>query len=296
VRARPRRSLIGASVAVGVTLLLLFALPLPLSTTAEGGVFMPDGSELRAGADGFVTRVRVESGSAVELGAPLIETEDPVLRAHVRLLEARVRELEARRQSLRQNSPSEAMILLDETKTLQAELERARDRLASTTIRSPRSGIAVLPRANDLPGSYLERGAIVGYVTTHEQPLVRTLVSQRDVSLVRADTQSVSIRTLGATPAVLKASLSRERPKATHQLPGLAFGAAGGGEVAVDARRGDGLLAAESYFQFDLALEPDDRLSAIGSRVRVRFEHSAEPVGLRLMRAGRRLLMSQLGV
>ena len=75
---------------------LLFAIPFPLYTAAEGIVWLPEQSQLRAGTDGFVRGILAESGSLVVRGQPLIATEDPLLVSRVDVLKAKVLERRAR--------------------------------------------------------------------------------------------------------------------------------------------------------------------------------------------------------
>ena len=94
----------------------------------------------------------------------------------------------------------------------------------------------------------------------------------------------------------LAARIQGEVPSATEQLPSVALGTRGGGEVAVDARDADGVRALDPVFEFDLAL-PElsqlDREVFVGSRVYVRFHHGGEPLARRWTRRLRRLLLER---
>ncbi|UCE87647.1 MAG: hypothetical protein JSU66_08050, partial [Deltaproteobacteria bacterium] len=92
---RPRALAVSGG-ALGVALVVLLAIPVPLRTRAEGVVWIPDEALVRAGTEGFVSRVAAQPGARVERGALLIETRDPALETEARTLAARVRELEAR--------------------------------------------------------------------------------------------------------------------------------------------------------------------------------------------------------
>ena len=69
---------------------LVFLVPIPSRTRAEGVVWPPEGAEVRAGADGFVVRLLAEPNAAVEPGDPLILTRDPSRETQVALLEAEI--------------------------------------------------------------------------------------------------------------------------------------------------------------------------------------------------------------
>jgi len=77
-RKRTRTRWATGSLAIGLAL-LIFALPVPLWTRAEGVVWLPEQAYVRVGSDGFVTRVLVEPDTRVKAGDPLIMCEDPLL-------------------------------------------------------------------------------------------------------------------------------------------------------------------------------------------------------------------------
>jgi len=64
----------------------------------------------------------------------------------------------------------------------------------------------------------------------------------------------------------------------------------------MDPRDEKGQTALESMFEFELLLPKEVSAPFIGSRVHVRFEHPAEPLGIRLWQALRRLFLSQFHV
>jgi putative peptide zinc metalloprotease protein len=228
-------------------------------------------------------------------GQVLIETEDPLLDARVRVLEASLEEARTERIRERGRSVASARIVDDEIARLEAELATARARAAQGAIRSPESGRFV-SHARDLPGRFVERGDLLGYVASFVDPTVRAVVPQADIAWVRARTKSIKVRLAESPGRILPATLRNVVPTATDQLPSMALGAGGGGAVAVDARDPEGLTATEPFFHVDLALPSDTPLSGIGGRVFVRFDFEAEPLFWRALRGARRLFMGELGV
>ena len=79
--------------------LLLFSVPVPLWTVADGVVWLPQQAQVRAGSAGEVVRILAEPGSQVGAGQPLLEIRDALLASEIRVLEARVREAKARLES-----------------------------------------------------------------------------------------------------------------------------------------------------------------------------------------------------
>jgi putative peptide zinc metalloprotease protein len=251
---------------------------------------------VRAEADGFVLRLLAEDGTRVHRGDPLLETDDPLLRTRARLLAARVRELEARLAALRFLDRARADVTRKELAAAREALEVVRERLASLVIPSPANGRFVVPEAADLPGRFLRRGEVIGWVAEDAETVVRVVVGQDDIALVRERTRAVEVALADWNTTPVAATVIREVPAAFDELPNRALGASGGGPFAVDPRDPQGLRTLEKVFQLDLALPPEHAGRLVGRRVYVRFDHGYDALARQLYRAGRQLFLSRFAV
>jgi putative peptide zinc metalloprotease protein len=296
-RLAGRRATPVARAAAALLLLatLVLVLPLPLSTRAQGVVWPDEHAQVRASEEGFVLRVLVAPGARVEQNAPLIETHDPTLRAERRILEARLDELHAQVLADRYEDRARAAITREALDAATASYRRIQERAAEGVLRAPSSGRFVLASGVDLTGRRVEPGELLGYVLSERLDTVRVVVPQHDAALVRAKTQSVRIRSASRIEDVHDAVLA-EVPAAVGELPSRSLGTEGGGPFAVDPDDPSGLRVAESVFQLDLRVPPEALAGAIGERVHVRFDHGAEPIAWRTLRALRRLLIRSLDV
>ncbi len=292
-RGRALAGSLGLAAAVGA---LLFALPLPLHTRAQGVIWLPERCQVRAGAEGFVTEVLVEPHSSVHAGEPLIRTRDAPTEARVQALEAERRELRLRVLALSQENRVQTEIAQERLAHSEAALARAREQAGEVLIRSPTDGVFVLAGGEDLVGRLVAQGEVVGYVVDLAAATARVVVSQEEVALLRERAEAAWVRLAHDIGTVLPARISREVPAATDRLPTRALGTAGGGRFAVDPADPDGLRTTERIFQFDLSLPEDAAIPVAGGRVYVRFDHGAEPLAQRGYRALRRLFLRQLGV
>jgi putative peptide zinc metalloprotease protein len=292
---RRNRALAVTGGGIALALVVVFALPLPLWTNAEGVTWAPEDAVVHAATDGFVRRVAVTPGVGVQRGRVLIETEDPQLPPRIRGLEAQLRLLEVRAQAELAVDRVRRELTEEEMRTVRAELALARERQTELTILSPADGVFVLDRAQDLPERYLKKGQPLGFVVNPGNATVRALVRQDDVELVRAPTSSIEVKLAGRIGETLEASLRREVPGASARLPNPALSTLGGGRVAVDPRQGDAPVALQGWFEFELEL-PATRSYALGERVYLRFEHGWEPLAWRIGRSVRQLFMKQFAV
>jgi len=286
------------AVAGGATALaaaLLFLVPLPLWTLAQGVTWAPPDATVFAGADGFVRQVSAASGSPVRRGATLLVTEDPLLELRTRVLEAQVRLLSIRAHAELQLDRVRSELTREELVAAEAELALARERGSELVIRSPAEGVFLLPSAEDLPDRFLRKGQQVGYVVRPDVITVKALVQQEDADLVFAHTQRAEVKRAGARFETLEAVMKRQVPQATTRVPNPALSTQAGGVVAMDPRESQTPTALQGWFEIELEL-PATRTYTVGERVYVRFEHGWEPVGFRLYRSVRQLFMKRFVV
>lgn len=276
--------------------LLLFGLPVPYHSTAEGVLWLPEQALLRAEADGFVTRVAAKPGAGMEPGAAVLESRDPELAANLDEQVARLAEAQARHDAAWGVNPALAAQLEEQIRREQAVVNRLRDQYARLTLRSSAHGTLLLERPDDLPGRYLKRGEIVGYVVGEHVPLVRVVVHQEDADLVRLARRDVEIKLVQDIQVTWVARILREVPAAGKELPSPALGQRGGGEIVLDPGDKEGLKTMQSLFEFELELPKDAPGQYLGSRVLARFEHEPTPIGVRGWHQVRRLFLSQFHV
>ncbi len=289
------RILLTVLIPLGIFLAALSLLPVPFYTSCEGVTWVAEESQVYAGADGFITAVLTDSGEQVEAGTALIRSENPQLEVQVRLLEARLQEYQARYSLSLLVDRTESILLREELGRIEAELARAREQLQSLLLQSHTSGVFVLPQAENLLGLFVRRGMPLGYILDRNKMSVRVLVPQANIERVRADTQKVEVRLAEQINSVIPASVIREVPAASHDLPSLALSLEGGGLYVLDPREPERPKSLERLFQFDIELA-EAVADKVEERVYVRFEHSPEPLAFRWYRGLRRLLLSRFAI
>ncbi len=294
-RVRGRAFAASAAITVAVVL-LIFAVPVPLRTSAQGVVWLPDEGFARAGADGFVSRIAAAPGTWVRAGDLLIETADLELVTEVKVLEARVQELEARHREQIVADRVKAEIMDEERRFALQNLERARERAGELSIKAKTEGEFILSRAPDMPGRYVKKGELLAHVVSLDAIIVRAIVSQQDIDLVRNATKRVDVRLAEHIADPVQGALKRVVPSASDQLPSAALGTQGGGVAAVDPGDKDGRKTMQKWFQVDVELPAEDRRAHIGGRAYLRFDHGWEPLGLQWYRRARQLFLSRFNV
>ena len=191
--------------------------------TAHGGrgiTWPSERSQIRAGTDGFIGRLLVANGSQVEPRQPLIEAYDPFLDARVEVLEAQLRGLRRQYTAVRATDQAEAAVLQEEINGVVSDLERARERRRELVITSPRAGVFVAPVEQDMPGRFVKKGQLVGFVIDASDRLTaRTMVGQNDIALVRERTRGVDVIPVHWEGRSSRTSIIREVPEGLKALP-----------------------------------------------------------------------------
>ena len=276
--------------------LCLFVVPAPSSTHAMGVVDIPEDAQLKAGVDGFLSDLIAAPNKTVSANEPIIRIEDVLLPARVDILKARVREVKARYTAYRVTDRVQAEIVKEELVRAQADLDFALDDLDATTLRSPKQGDLVIFSPEDLPGRFVKKGDLIGYVLSASKSPARVIVNQNDIGRVQQGVTAVEVRLPGNMGVALDAKVIRQYPEATDLLPAAALATINGGPIVVDPGQPDELRALEKFFQVDLEILNDAVKVPIGSRVYVRFYHSSEPVAYQWYRSLRQLFLKNIEV
>lgn len=284
---------LGGSLA-GLALFAVFV-PLPSYTVTEGVVWVPESARIYAGADGVMAQVYRRAGETVRAGEVVARLENPELEANVDALAARVQELDMRYREAAATSRAELNILAEEYERAIAELEDAQARQAGLDLVAGEGGTLALEERNGLLGRFLPRGSPVGYVIAGREVLLRVVVRQDDIDLVRQHTRRVEVRFASNPGEVITVQQLQEVPEARRQLPSAALSLDGGGKHALDPAGRQPLTSIEPLFQFELAA-PARPGWRVGERVHVRFVHRAEPLWDRLRRDVRRVFLRRLDV
>ena len=274
---------------------MLFLIPMPLNTMAEGVVWMPEHSYVRAGSNGFIQNILVKDGEYVKKGDVLIVTQDPLMQAQLKLLEANKKESIVKYDALVQEDIVESEIALEEINLLDGKIQRLQEQISEMTITSPVDGVFIIAESKDLLGHYLKQGDPIAYVIDFDDVSVRVVVPQNAIGLVRKRTRDVELRLEGVVHERIQSAVEREIPAATYRLPSKALAQDGGGKIQTDPFDKDGVKTRDQYFQFEIALPASINKQNIGQRVFVRFTHGYEPLAWQWYRSFEELFLDELG-
>ena len=267
-----------------IVILAGLLIPTGHSTYTEGVVILPENAAIRAGSKGIVNEVLLPDGAFVEAGSVIVKLENIMLETQYDTLMAKLKETRARQKQVFLQDRSQADILKIKVSNIEADLEDVQEQLKSLEISSATTGVISLPMASDLPGRFIKRGELIGYVAGQNQTSALVVISQLDIDAVRRKTKSIELKLSSRPSETYKAEFLRELPLGTDQLPNRRLGSGAGGEVAVDSRDEAGVQVLSNVFLVEIGLPLKLSGNFLGQRIYVRFSHQKESLGNRLLR------------
>jgi putative peptide zinc metalloprotease protein len=293
---RRRRAIALTAAATCAVLVVLLGIPVPYATITQGVMWIPERSIVRTGTDGTVVAILARPNSIVRKGQVLLRLDDPSLEAKLRVIRSDLRISRLRFAASQINDKVQTKILREQIHHLEAAERQIFQQTEDLIVRSPIDGTFVVPQGADLQGRFLEKGDLVAYVVDHRGPVVRVVVTPRDVDLVRSRVRGVVVRFADHLDRKVRAHIRREVPSARDELPSKVLGVPYGGPVSISPRDPDQRRALEHVFQFDLALDTDVSTRMLGIRAYVRFDHGSEPIVWRIFRSIRQLFLGAFNV
>ncbi len=279
--------------ATAVLAAFMLFVPLPSATTVSGVLTVPDAAFVRADTAGFIAGWLARDGEQVAAGQPVARLEDPALAAQANELNSQLSALQSRQFGSLLRDPREAGDLRAQIASTTNELAEVRARLAGLTLRAGSDGTLALPHAEDLLGTFVERGQTIGHVLRADALKVRAIVPDSDAARVRESTDAVDVRLADPQQRPVSAHIRHFAAGASHRLPAAGLSERFGGPIAARASDADEDQAVEAFFDVELALDrpPGGR---IDERVWVRFSHADAPLAIQWGRSARQLLLKFL--
>lgn len=274
-RQRPRAQLLLAIMATTIAALLL--LRVPLITRTEGIVWPANGGQLISPSNAFIVEVFTVNGESVFAGQPVMQLKSPALQTRFDVINAKLKEARLQQSIDVERSRARGAIAEEQVDVLEAERDDLASRLTALTLLSPVNGVFTQHNPHYLPGRFAHDGELLGYVRSrNDTPVVRAVVAQRDAGHLNKDLLGAEVMLSSRSASAISASLIRDYPSGTRQLPSRALDQSGGGSLTVQHNDGEGLISTEEFFQLDLKLDLHNDWSRLGERVYVRLNHGSQ--------------------
>jgi putative peptide zinc metalloprotease protein len=294
-----RQRTFAARLSIGLVagvLLIAFVLPMPLRTRADGVVWLPEQSILRAGGNGFFQRWLATPGAKVRKGDPLFLLEDALLATELEVARAKLGEMEAKHRAEQFANPVKAAVSARQLEQERDVLARIEERAAKLVGYAEADGVLTVSQSQDMTGRYFKKGELIGHVLERSALLARVVVPQDDIDLVRNRFRSAELRLADWITRSHDALLVRQAAGGIEELPTAALGLPGGGTIPTLPSDPNGVKTIGRVFALDLGLPTGALPAAFGERVHVRFDHGFEPLAWQGLRRLRQLFLGRFGV
>ncbi|HEY1412964.1 MAG TPA: hypothetical protein VGF36_12535, partial [Rhodopila sp.] len=190
-----RSRAVGISIGLAVLVLgFLLFVPTPYHTFAQGVVWLPEESLVRAHSKGFLVEYLAQPGTMVAEGTPLARCADPQLLSDMGVAEAKVARWTAIYNNQLVTDRQKAEITRDTLVAERANLALIQQRVRDLTVRAQTDGIFLVPQMGDQEGRFLREGDLLGYVIGSAPPIARVVVPQDAIDRVRAAADEAKVK------------------------------------------------------------------------------------------------------
>lgn len=269
---------------------LVFFLPIPFYSQAQGIVWLPDNALIRSEAGGIVTKEWIKDGDQVTTGQTLMQLYNPELEAELKIYRLRLQEAEIRYQGAWLLDRNQVERYAEDINTIQAEITLLETRVAALLVKSPGPGIYKLVRPHALTGSFVRRGDTLAIIHLPGAARIRTALDQEEIAAVRNQTQRIELKSASHPGQTWQGTIAYDVPGGTFKLPSAALGSAGGGAIAVSNTDEQGTQALEEVFLLDITLPTPLPNENFGERVSIRFYYPAQSIAYQIFLGGQKLL------
>lgn len=279
-----KRALVVSGISTLVFALFFFVVPVPMSTMAEGVIWLPDDARIKTDSSGEVVSLLVNKGDPVTQGQAIVQLRNPSLLAELEIQQAKLQEFNARYQQAWADDRVAAQLLTEQINAIEAEISYLQQRVDNLVVRSPGNGNFRITLQHELVGSYLHQGDTLGIVDKTDKLRVRAALTQEEIGLVRTAIKRVEVRLASQPSQYHTADISQQVPAATHELPSAVLGTQGGGRIVIAANNAEGTRSAEKVFLVDLNVRDLTQQGCYGERVHIKFVHPAQSLAQQLSR------------
>jgi HlyD family secretion protein len=149
-------------------------------------------AQIQPEVEGVVSKILVREGDRVSKGQVMAELQDWDYRSGLAQAEARYQTAQLQmNRALATNDGSEAGVQRVQTDYWRGEVERARQLLDRTRLRSPIDGVVATPHVEDMAGRHLKFGDSLAEVVDTSHAIVDVAIDETDASLPRAGEHGV---------------------------------------------------------------------------------------------------------
>ncbi len=270
----------------------LFIVPLPYTTVAPAVTWLPEKAQIRPEENGFIKSLPIKNGQKVKTGDLIAMIDNPQLNKRKEKLLGVLEGLRADQFQLLINNPSESQNITEKILNAENELLHVNQQIKNLNIYAKMDGKLVMPKQEDILGSYVKRGQNMGFVFEKTQIKIKAAIPEKDAYFVRNMSKNIHIWLAEDPHTEYDVKMIMDTPSATNILPSEALSANAGGYYVTDNQDPKGTKLLEPVFLFDLTLL-GSTMERVGGTAFVRFDHQATPLASQLYHRANQLFLGK---
>ncbi len=244
---------------------LLFYVPMSNSIRAPGVIHARDYTRIHNQTPGILKEIIAPSGSVVQTDQILARLENPDLDVEILLVGAQIQESKALEIKARENRVADLKPISERIAFLGRKLDLLKDRRDKLTVRAKTNGTWIAPDLRRYLGTWAKAGAELGAILPSQDLEFVAVVSQENAyDLFELKEPQASLKFRGQSEITLPVTQFTVIPHEKDELPSMALGWYGGGDIAVE--REDGLKTQESFFEARAVFHPHENLKTLHGR------------------------------
>ncbi len=291
--AKHRKRAIAVSLtSITVVVLASFYIPIPHRTSAEGVVWLPESSRIRAQAAGTVKKNLAQSGQQINAGDALLFLSNIDTTAQLLEKQATLAEYKSRYEQAWSLDRSQIQLFEQDIAAIELEIIYLQQQVNNLIVRSPSSGVFKQLQNNELEGSFIKEGDTIGLVLNDSPAHIRAVLTQEEVGFLRGNLRKIQFRLASQPQRVFQGQITQQVPGGTFTLPSEALGTAGGGRIPIDGSTQDNTRTTERVFLVDIEAVNTLNVEQFGHKAYVIFAHEPEPLAQKLKRLVQNLVIN----
>lgn len=278
------RALVLTGVSISTVCLLAFMVPLPYGVVASGVLQSKDAGNVIAGSAGKVAELRTMPGEAVEQGQVLLVMSNSSIDFEIRKARTQLKQITILGQQVISRLGLDRTPVEKRRQTLVELIRQLESRKQELVVKAGRSGIWVFPEAKSIEGQWVAKGHELGRIVSEDNFRFMAVISQEDASsLFNSEIRTVTMRIKGAGAMELASTQWKLLPHYHEELPSVALGWMGGGDVPVSSQDSNGLMAAEPFYLLEVDTSiPENFIAPEGRTGTVNIEMAPRSLAVRL--------------
>ena len=276
--------------------LIVLTIPVPFSVISEGVIWVDNQAWVRNQTQGFVEEYDIQILESVRQGQPIAKLSNENYSSQLNRLFLNLVELEAQYDAIKLVDRVQAGVIQNQIDTLKSRIVDYTERLENLTVRSQHEGEYFRINEKNIKDTFLQKGSLLGFVSKSDQTIVRVVVKQSDIGLVRNELIDINVRFADDIERIVSADIVREIPSASQTLPSLALSSVGGGSIVLDPAVNSSVepSSIQSFFQVDLKIIDNIETIRYGGRVFVKFKFNKRSLFQQIYRPIKQTFLSKL--